>query len=146
MTHQNADENPATASGKTPEVRRILLLEDDGAFKQIVSLFLQEHGYQVIAVSNGVEGVKELSKSDFEAIICDMMMPSLPGDMFYLAVQRIRPQLCKRFIFITGHRGNERINDFIKRINGTILMKPFHVADLIEMIGFVQIKALLSVA
>jgi CheY-like chemotaxis protein len=129
-----------------PAPRRILLLEDDEAFKQIIALFLQEHGYEVVGVSNGVDGVRELAQGDFEVIICDMMMPSLPGDMFYLAVQRMRPHLCKRFVFITGYRGHEKINEFIKRINGTILMKPFQVNDLIEMIGFVQIRALLSVA
>jgi DNA-binding NtrC family response regulator len=126
--------------------RKVLLLEDDNTYKQILALFLHEHGYEVVSVSNGVEGIRELMKSDFEIIVCDMMMPAVAGDMFFVAVQRMRPELCNRFIFITGHTDHPEINQFIERVNGTILAKPFHVNDLLEMIGFVQVKALLSAA
>jgi CheY-like chemotaxis protein len=59
--------------------------------------------YQVTNVPLGAEGVQQVLASDFDAIVCDMVMPNFPGDMFYLAVQRARPHLCQRFIFITGH-------------------------------------------
>jgi len=74
-------------------------------------------------------------------ILCDMMMPTLPGDMFYLAVERMRPHLCDRFIFMTGYKGDGKVADFIKKVNGTILNKPFLVDDLLEMIAFVQVRA-----
>src|ERR1043166_1888462 len=123
------------------QTKRILLLEDDVQFKEIIKEFLESNFFDVVAVKNGVEGVREILKSDFEIIICDMMMPTLPGDMFYFAVERMRPHLCNRFIFITGLRGNDKIVSFIKKVNGTMLAKPFHVDDLLEMIGFVQVKS-----
>ncbi len=124
------------------QTKKILLLEDDEQFSEIIKGFLESHFYEVVAVRNGVEGVREVMASDFEVIICDMMMPTLPGDMFYFAVERIRPHLCPRFIFITGLRGSPKVNEFIKRVKGTMLSKPFHVDDLIEVIGFVQVRAL----
>ena len=33
-------------------------------------------------------------------------MPTMAGDMFYLAVQKTKPQLCSRFLFVTGHADN----------------------------------------
>lgn len=127
------------------QTKRVLLLEDDDDFNAILKEFLESNFYDVISVRNGVEGVREVIKGDFDVIVCDMMMPALPGDMFYLAVERMRPHLCSRFIFITGLRGNPKITDFIKRVNGTMLAKPFHVDDLLEMIGFVQVKTTLRV-
>ncbi len=118
----------------------VLLLEDDPQFKEIMHEFLSSHGYKVACVQNGVEGVHEVLANDFEVILCDMMMPTLPGDMFFRAVERMRPHLCNRFIFMTGHRGNPKVNDFIRTVNGTILSKPFHVDDLLEMIAFVQVR------
>jgi DNA-binding NtrC family response regulator len=118
----------------------VLLLEDDLQFKEIMHEFLSSHGYKVACVANGVEGVHEVLANDFEVILCDMMMPTLPGDMFFRAVERMRPHLCNRFIFMTGHRGNPKVNDFIRTVNGTILSKPFHVDDLLEMIAFVQVR------
>ncbi len=54
-----------------------------------------------------------------------MMMPQAGGEMFYWAVTRIRPATAKRFIFFTGHRNNPVIEFFFKRVNATVLIKPF---------------------
>ncbi len=121
--------------------KRILLLEDDEDFRNIIKEFLESHLYDVVTVRNGVEGVREIMASDFEVILCDMMMPTLPGDMFYLAVERMRPHLCDRFIFMTGYKGDGKVADFVKKVSGTMLNKPFLVDDLLEMIAFVQVRA-----
>ena len=136
-------ESPDSAAAKS---KKVLLLEDDPSFKEIMTDFLLESGFQVVAVNNGVEGVHEVLASDFEVILCDMMMPTLPGDMFYRAVERMRPHLCERFIFMTGHRGNHKVNEFIANVCGTMLGKPFHVDDLLDMIAFVQVRTTLIAA
>src|SRR5580698_7412560 len=125
---------------------KVLLLEDDAAFKEIMTDFLKESGFEVMAVQNGVEGVHQVLASDFEVILCDMMMPTLPGDMFFRAVERMRPHLCDRVVFMTGHRGNPKVNDFISSVSGTILTKPFHVDDLLEMIAFINVRTMLLAA
>jgi len=128
----------------TGQKGRVLLLEDDPQFKEIMNEFLAGEGFEVASVQNGVEGVHEVLAHDFDVILCDMMMPTLPGDMFFRAVERMRPHLCNRFIFMTGHRGNPKVNDFIRTVNGTILSKPFHVDDLLEMIAFVQVRTVVN--
>lgn len=126
--------------------RKVLLLEDDPAFKEAMEAFLTESNFHVVGVQNGVEGVHEVLASDFELILCDMMMPTLPGDMFYRAVERMRPHLCDRFIFMTGHRENPKINDFISTVRGSVLMKPFPVDDLLEMIAFLHVRKAVQAA
>ena len=130
----------------TEAPKKVLLVEDDPAFQEIMRDFLTESGYAVQAVLNGVEGVHEVLASDFEVILCDMMMPTLPGDMFYRAVERMRPHLCERFVFMTGHRGNQKVNDFVSGVRGTMLTKPFQVDDLLEMIAFIQVRIALTQA
>lgn len=120
--------------------KKVLLLEDDESFKAIIRDFLVDTGFDVVTVQNGVEGVHEVLAQDFEVILCDMMMPTLPGDMFFRAVERMRPRLCDRFIFMTGHRGNSKVSEFIRTVNGTMLSKPFQMDDLLEMIAFVQVR------
>lgn len=132
-----------TASPETANPRpKILLLEDDEDLKTTFALFLYDNGYDVVPVTNGVDGIRELMKAEFEAVICDMNMPTLPGDMFYLAVQRMRPALCDRFLFVSG-QSDAKIADFITRVNGTILKKPFPVNLLLDMVGYVQVKAMI---
>ena len=116
----------------------MLLLDDDPAFNEVIRDFLAECGYTVVAVQSGVEGVREVLVGDFALILCDMEMPAMPGDMFYRAVERIRPQLCERFLFMTGYRGDAKTNEFIKAVNGIVLRKPFQLQDLEDSIAFIQ--------
>jgi DNA-binding NarL/FixJ family response regulator len=81
-----------------------------------------------------VEGLKKILADDYSVILCDMVMPNFPGDMFYLAVERARPHLCKRFIFMTGHKGERKIEQFIRRIRGLMLWKPFEMHVLFDTI------------
>ena len=144
QTQINCTTLPQSRNGVPMQTKKILLLEDDEDFRNIIKEFLESHFYNVVTVRNGVEGVREIMASDFEVILCDMMMPTLPGDMFYLAVERMRPHLCDRFIFMTGYKGDGKVADFVKKVNGTMLNKPFLVDDLLEMIAFVQVRSDLS--
>ena len=98
---------------------------------------LESYGYRVTVVPTGTEGVQQILAADFDAIVCDMVMPNFPGDMFYLAVQRSRPHLCQRFIFITGHQDNPKIIQFIKQSGCVALWKPFEVRRLFDALEFV---------
>jgi CheY-like chemotaxis protein len=123
-----------------PKAKKILVLEDEVAFAILLKEDLEAEGYQVTVVSNGAEGLKKILTTDFEIIICDMVMPNFPGDMFYLAVERARPDLCKRFIFMTGHQGDVKIREFIRRIRGLMLWKPFETHVLFDAIKVVSGK------
>src|SRR5690349_5448223 len=77
--------------------KKILMLEDDEVLKRTLSQSLYDHVFDVVCVGNAVEALKQIMEVDYDVIICDVMMPHLPGDMFYLAVQRVKPHLCSRF-------------------------------------------------
>ncbi len=122
------DQSPCAPDSALP--KHILLIEDDAEFRETIRSFLSESGYSVVTAENGVEGVRELMAGKFEVILCDVNMPKMPGDMFYRAVQGINALLCERFIFMTGYRGNDRINEFIRQVGCTVLTKPFRMARL----------------
>jgi DNA-binding response OmpR family regulator len=114
--------------------RTILMLEDDDTFSELFGAYLDGEGFTVDRVPNGTEGLKKIIATDFDVIICDMMMPHFPGDMFYLAVSRTKPHLLKRFIFMTGYQGDRKVTDFISRIRGVVLWKPFQFCQMTERI------------
>jgi CheY-like chemotaxis protein len=122
--------------------RKILVLEDDDAFQSFLNRLLTQEGFDVIAVHNGVDGVRQILAHDFDAILCDMLMPTLPGDRFYRAVERMRPHLCRRFIFMTGQYEQVKVREFLTTTGGTILLKPFQIDDLREMLAFVELRNL----
>ena len=114
----------------TGPTRRVLLLEDRDDFREVLRDHLAYRLFQVTSVPSGVEGLREIRKDVFDLIICDMLMPRMGGEMFYWAVTRMRPATAQRFIFFTGHRNNPTIEFFFKRINATVLIKPFSLRAL----------------
>ena len=127
----NVPAEPEAASEKAAApVRRVLLLEDSDEFREILRDHLVSSRFAVTSVPSGVEGLREIRKGAFDLIICDMMMPRVGGEMFYWAVTRERPATAKRFIFITGHQNKPAIDFFFRRVNATVLSKPFQLSEL----------------
>ena len=114
--------------------KSILLVEDDLAFAEVVKEHLETYGFSVTIAGDGVQGLKRVMERDFDIVLCDLLMPNLPGDMFYVAVERVKPQLAKRFIFITGHQNNPKISEFVKKVRALTLFKPFEMHLLLETI------------
>jgi len=123
-----------TAQAFEPDPESILLLEDDAAFGESLQLFLESHSFTVTRVPDGVEGLRRIAATDYDIILCDMVMPNLSGDQFYLAVERTKPHLCKRFVYMTERQADPQTEDFIRRVQGLALRKPFPLADLLTAI------------
>jgi len=119
---------------------KVLVLEDDANLASVLKDYLESYSYEVVCVQNGADGVRAIMDEQFDVIFCDIIMPTMSGDLFYSAVERMNPRMCERFIFVTGARDNKRVKEFLAKINAAVLPKPFLMEDLLEMIGFVQLK------
>jgi len=117
---------PAPQAPSTVTTRqRVLVLDDDDDFRSVLADFLVTRFFEVTAVRDGAEGLREILKDPFDLIVCDMMMPQVSGEMFYWAVSRLRPAARLRFLFITGYQNDPTVQAFFQRVNATVLTKPF---------------------
>jgi DNA-binding response OmpR family regulator len=119
------------------EIKSILLLDDDIELADSVKGLLESHNFVVTTVKNGVGGLREVMAMDFDVIICDMMMPTMPGDMFYLAVKKVKPSHCSRFLFVTGHGHDEKVHRFLQETEGLVVYKPVPIDEMLQMISLV---------
>jgi CheY-like chemotaxis protein len=136
---------PATKETSERPPLKILLLEDRDDFRDILHEYLLCRSYQVVSVQSGIEGLREIMKGYFDLIICDMMMPKMGGEMFYWAVTRVRPATRDHFIFFTGHKNNPPNEFFFRRVNATVIYKPFKlsvldvtISDVLSKLGYVS--------
>jgi len=133
-----SDQHPATLSTlpavearpKNVPALKVLLLDDQEDFRDVIREYLISRFYKVTEVSNGAEGLRAILRDTFDLIICDMMMPKVGGEMFYWAVTRVRPAARLRFVFITGHQNDPKVQHFFRRIDATVLVKPFKLQEL----------------
>lgn len=118
----------------TPSKRSVLIVDDNLQLAQTLRDLLSSHGFEVVVVSNGVLGLKHVLHKSVDAIICDLQMPQLEGDMFFNTVQRVNPEMAKKFIFITGMADDPHFQKFIATVNAPVLRKPVAVETLLEAI------------
>jgi len=59
--------------------RSILVADDEPSIRHVLSLVLTDQGYDVRAVSDGEEAIKELTARPYDVVISDVRMPKLDG-------------------------------------------------------------------
>jgi two-component system, OmpR family, response regulator MtrA len=58
---------------------RLLLVEDDASIREIVSIGLKAAGFRVATAMDGRQGLASARSGSFDAVILDVMLPSLDG-------------------------------------------------------------------
>src|SRR5438876_9319874 len=87
---------------KTLELKAILLVDDDKQLASALQWILADENFLVDVAFDGEEAMLKVKAHQYDAIICDLKMPRLRGDEFYLQARGLRPALSDCFIFITG--------------------------------------------
>ena len=88
-------------------VIRVLCVDDESAFLDISSLFLERSGdFQVKTAQSASDAIKLLETEHFDAIISDYQMPGMDGIQFLVEVRNWFGPI--PFILFTG-RGREEV-------------------------------------
>ena len=112
-------------------IRHVLVVEDDYELADVLTEVLTHENCVSEHASNGMEALAKLRATDFDGIICDLMMPRVDGEQFYTQVAKDFPYLADRFLFITGQASSKAgLGDFITRTGNTLLEKPFDIEPL----------------
>src|SRR4029077_11860628 len=97
------------------ESKTILVVDDDKQLASALLWILADEDYLVDIAFDGEEALTKLRAKDFDAIICDVKMPRMRGDAFYLKAREVRPSVSDRFIFITAFATDPHIISFFSR-------------------------------
>ena len=82
--------------------KRVLLVEDDEAVRQLVKVTLEMNDYEVIEAKDGLEGLLLLDVHHPDAVVLDLMMPDVGGERM-LAQLRSSPETKRTpVVIITG--------------------------------------------
>ena len=121
----------AEPSRPTQVVHRVLVVEDDYELADLLSEVLTYENYTADLAANGMEALEKLRGADYEAIICDLMMPLMDGETFYNQATKQFPYLADRFLFITSQASRRGgFADFVFRTGNSLLEKPLEMEKL----------------
>ena len=113
--------------------QRILIVEDERAFAEVLTELLLDEGYSVAHAREGITALNMLAASKAhrpDLIVCDIMLPGLRGDRFAAEVRRRFPRQ-RLPILLMSASADPRIE--LRDVS--FVSKPFDSGDLLARIA-----------
>lgn len=114
------------------ENHKILLVEDDQNFGDVLRSYLEMHDYHVTLAKDGAEGFDKYRKGKFDLCIFDVMMPKMDG--FTLAKEIRKTDEDMPIIFLTAKTMKEDVLEGFRIGADDYITKPFLSAELLARI------------
>jgi DNA-binding response OmpR family regulator len=117
-------------------MKKILVVEDDKAFRETLIMALESENYNVLAAADGEEGYRKATEENVDLIVLDYVLPKMNG---FEVCKKLRMESnFTPIIFLTGEKKEE-----LDRILGLelgaddYLLKPFGTRELLARINAV---------
>jgi two-component system, chemotaxis family, chemotaxis protein CheY len=88
--------------------KSILVVDDSGSVRNVVSIALRSAGYEVVEASDGLEGIKRLDGRKLHLIISDVNMPRMDGISFLREVKKHPQYKYTPVMMLTTEAGDDR--------------------------------------
>lgn len=111
----------------------ILVAEDSGSVRELISKILIEYGYTPVEAVDGADAVEQFKKTDkVDLLILDSVMPKMNGREAYDEIHKINPDI--KVIFTSGYTRDVFQGKGIKDKEFNFLQKPVSPSALVQKI------------
>ena len=129
----------AAATG--PARARVLVVDDEPALLRAIGTLIGET-HDVVTASSGREALELLgADGSFDVIVADLMMRGIGGIELFEAATSARPELARRFVFMTGGAFVARDRAVLATLPNPCIEKPFESAELLRAIDELLARA-----
>lgn len=113
----------------------ILVVEDEYTILELQMAILASVGATAVGVATGEEAIQQLQRREYQLVISDLRLPGgFSGQELFRWIERNRPALSRRVLFVTGDSASESTRAFLEQSGRRYLMKPFSVEDYVQAI------------
>ncbi|WP_138498194.1 PAS domain S-box protein [Nostoc sp. PA-18-2419] len=110
----------------------VLVVDDEAEIRDIAKIVLENHNYQMLAASNGIEAIALYAqhKHRIQAVLMDIMMPEMDGITAIRTLQKMNNQV--KIIACTGLNSIEIFTQAAEANVQTVLSKPYTARELLK--------------
>lgn len=113
---------------------RVLIIDDEPGLCRALQRLL-DPPYEVVYATGGRAAITLLDQDqDFDAVLCDLMMPDVNGPGVYEHILRVAPRLAPRTVFCTGGVFADPVRTFLQTSGRPCLEKPIERASLMAAV------------
>jgi DNA-binding response OmpR family regulator len=102
---------------------RVLAVDDQRYFRELIAGLLTEEGYEAETASSGEEALQILGRSDFDVVLTDLVMPGMDGSELVHRVKQRNPD--QDVVVVTGVVDVATAVEAMKLGASDYLLKPF---------------------
>jgi two-component system NtrC family sensor kinase len=113
----------------------ILVVDDEAEIAALLTEVLAEVGHHVDTASNGLDALERLARRRYDVIVSDIRMPGLDGPGLYRATVEQRPDLARRFVFVTGDTFDPASREFLEQTRLPIIEKPLVIEEVRRLVA-----------
>jgi two-component system OmpR family response regulator len=107
---------------------RVLVADDSPQLALLYRAVLEDAGFEVVSVSNGMAAIAAVEGGEIDAAVLDVLMPGLSGDAIADRLRRTNPEL--PVLLVTGDQGRQ----FVVDAAAPVLQKPFAPEELVRAV------------
>ena len=111
---------------------KMLIIDDEEIVLKSCRKIFEAEGFNVVTTNNPQEGLKLVSESTFDVILCDWMMPGFDGMDVVEEIDKRSPS--STVIMISGYPAVGRATEAMKRGAMDYVAKPFRPEEIIEVV------------
>lgn len=111
---------------------RLLLVDDEVGYLEVLSKRLTRRGYRVTTASSGTEAIRALRQWEFDLAVVDLKMEDMDGIEVLKVFKKMDPTV--KVIMLTGHGSERAAREGIAEGAFDYLIKPVGLERLVETI------------
>ncbi len=102
---------------------RVLAVDDQRYFRELIEGLLADEGYEVVTASSGEEALHVLEREDFEIVLTDLVMPGIDGTELVARIKKRNPD--QEIVMVTGVVDVKTAVAAMKQGATDYILKPF---------------------
>ncbi|HKZ26305.1 MAG TPA: response regulator transcription factor [Rubrobacteraceae bacterium] len=109
----------------------ILLVDDDAALLEVMSIVLASEGYRVVTAADGAEALREVGREGLDLVVLDVMLPRISG---FEVLKKIREKSDVPVVMLTAK--SQSVDKVVGLELGAddYITKPFDTKELLARI------------
>ena len=127
---------PMPLRSAPPPMRRkqVLVVDDDPVFSRTIRRSLKPHEVKTCAAASEAQALLLDPTYAPDLVLCDVFLPGANGNLLHSRVAKHRPDIARRFVFVTGGALGKEEASYLRSSGCTTLFKPVELKSLLELL------------
>lgn len=114
--------------------KQVLVVDDDPVFSRTIRRSLKPHEVRTCAAASEAQALLLDPSYAPDLVLCDVFLPGANGNLLHSRVSKHRPEIARRFVFVTGGALGKDEASYLRNSGCSTLFKPVELKSILELL------------